>query len=407
MNRQHHDGHNSDTPLLLLFVIKGSALNRGMNTGIENLAWGLAEKGCNVHIISGGSKPNYHRYSIPKSVTYHFTNGNGYSEEFIQPFLSISKKIELDFVIGWIKNIASLTFIPGLSDRPRPTFIANQGSTDKPIQNDLIALLRRIKEGVLSIYRGYMRLIDALQYIINPISYYQMIDLVVANSKAVESNVREVYGIKPNRSKIIYRSVDTDLYSRDSERDVYLMSEPIPILYTGNITERKGIGDIVNALKHVTTPVKLTLSGKVEQEYILALREDLGESNVNHQLTFTGELLPENLLIQYRSSSIFTLCSYAEGFSKSLLEAMACGLPVIVSDLAPFKEIIKDHVNGLMVPVHSPKRIAEAIHEYIERPELRKKCGINARKTVQERFRKGIEVNSWLSLINEYPLSHK
>ena len=61
----------------ILFVMKGSALNRGMNTGIENLAWKLADFVYEIHILAGGSEPFQHRYHIPSNVTYHFTGGNG------------------------------------------------------------------------------------------------------------------------------------------------------------------------------------------------------------------------------------------------------------------------------------------------------------------------------------------
>lgn len=54
----------------ILFVNKQSALNRKMNTGIENLAWGLAERGFSVYIVCGGNKP--------ENINYHFTSNVRY-----------------------------------------------------------------------------------------------------------------------------------------------------------------------------------------------------------------------------------------------------------------------------------------------------------------------------------------
>ncbi|MGM0520095.1 MAG: hypothetical protein ACQERD_10675 [Campylobacterota bacterium] len=78
----------------VLFVVTNSALNRGMNTGLENLAWGLAERGVEIHVLSGGNRPKTHKYDLPQNVYYHFTGLSG--ENFLNKYLEVIKSFEID-----------------------------------------------------------------------------------------------------------------------------------------------------------------------------------------------------------------------------------------------------------------------------------------------------------------------
>ena len=68
------------------------------------------------------------------------------------------------------------------------------------------------------------------------------------------------------------------------------------------------------------------------------------------------------------------------------MEVMACSKPVIVTDIGPFTEIVKHKETGLVVPLHSPDAIAEAIIELYQNNDLRKNIGDSARKEIENRF---------------------
>jgi GalNAc-alpha-(1->4)-GalNAc-alpha-(1->3)-diNAcBac-PP-undecaprenol alpha-1,4-N-acetyl-D-galactosaminyltransferase len=87
----------------------------------------------------------------------------------------------------------------------------------------------------------------------------------------------------------------------------------------------------------------------------------------------------------YRSATIFALPSRIEGTPNALLEAMSCGLPVVVSDGAPgLLELVEDGVTGLVVPVNDAAALAAALRRLARNSELRRRLGESARARVSE-----------------------
>jgi len=83
---------------------------------------------------------------------------------------------------------------------------------------------------------------------------------------------------------------------------------------------------------------------------------------------------------------VFVLPSEVEGFAISIMEAMACSKPVVVTDIGPFTEIVKHRETGLVVPLHTPDAIASAIVELYRNNDLRKSIGDAAQKEIENRF---------------------
>lgn len=99
---------------------------------------------------------------------------------------------------------------------------------------------------------------------------------------------------------------------------------------------------------------------------------------------------------------IFLITSDYEGISNSLLEAMAVGMPVVSTDCTPggARMLIKDHVNGLLVPIRDPQSISNALCEYVENPVLATKCGKEAKKVLID-FSKDRIFSLWYNFINK------
>lgn len=101
----------------------------------------------------------------------------------------------------------------------------------------------------------------------------------------------------------------------------------------------------------------------------------------------------------YRQSTIAILPSWREGLPKSLLEAAACGLPMIASDVAGCREIVRPHENGILVPLRNPKALATAIETLLDNPSMRQEFGANARKLVDEELNEHAITDQTVSLI--------
>lgn len=85
-------------------------------------------------------------------------------------------------------------------------------------------------------------------------------------------------------------------------------------------------------------------------------------------------------------SDIVCLPSYREGLPKVLLEAASCGRPLVATDTAGCREIVRHEENGLLVPVRKSKELAEALERLIRNPELRKKMGARGREIAVNEF---------------------
>lgn len=368
----------------VLFVLTNSALNRGMNTGLENLAWGLAERGVRVHILTGGEQPEHHGYSLPDTVSYHFTDQSGENPaSFLPLFEEIVHEHPIEAVVGWIINTALLANSPAAKGI---RFIANLGQM--PPRS---VLLRFLKQALL----GRMGFGEAFRLIISIYRYASICHLIISNSDAVKKKSLLAYGLVPEKCLVVRRGVDTDAY-------VFRLREGklggvIKVLFAGNISEAKGIGDLVQALCLLQVPIELRLCGPASKDYIEQIVSAI--EGTPHRIEHMGPVGQKELISFYRQCDLFVFPSHSEGMPKALLEAMSCGCPVVCSDIEPHKEVIENAQNGLMVPVRSPQALADAIEQLIDDSALREKCSQNARETVEMSFSKESEIDSWMRVL--------
>jgi glycosyltransferase involved in cell wall biosynthesis len=85
-------------------------------------------------------------------------------------------------------------------------------------------------------------------------------------------------------------------------------------------------------------------------------------------------------------ASVFVLPSYREGLQRSTQEAMAMGRPIITTDVPGCRQTVEDGINGFLVPVRSPDRLAEAMLNFIEKPMLIASMGAASRRLAEKKF---------------------
>ena len=106
----------------------------------------------------------------------------------------------------------------------------------------------------------------------------------------------------------------------------------------------------------------------------------------------------ENMEDVYAQASIICLPSYREGLSKTLIEAAACGRPMVASNVPGCRDVVRHGENGLLVPPRDAFPLAEALRTLIGNPDMRYKMGICSRKIAQEEFSTGLIVSQTLSI---------
>ena len=169
------------------------------------------------------------------------------------------------------------------------------------------------------------------------------------------------------------------------------------VIFVGRLNEQKGLEYLIDTWERVHQKHNdwiLQIYGDGEQRELLLhliIEARLENSVVVNQPT-------NQIMDKYLESSIFLLTSRFEGFGMVLIEAMACGVPVVSFD-CPWgpAEIIHDEEDGFLVGYLNTAEAAEKVVQLIESPELRKEMGTRARENVQ-RYSRNKVMKQWIDL---------
>ncbi len=139
---------------------------------------------------------------------------------------------------------------------------------------------------------------------------------------------------------------------------------------------------------------ELVLTGDgPEKENLMLLAKQLGIETRTRFLGFRNDV--SEVLSSF---DVFVLSSSFEGLGDVVLEAMSMNLPVIVTDLPPLREIVRQGENGIIVPVGGDKAIADALVKLYKDPSLRARLGDKGRETIFGKFDDGTMVKKYEDL---------
>jgi glycosyltransferase involved in cell wall biosynthesis len=179
---------------------------------------------------------------------------------------------------------------------------------------------------------------------------------LVANSRAVLRDSERGAIVLPRRRTVIYSGVDVASFPRAVPRT----DGPLRIVTVGSLWRVKGHRDLIRAigaLGRSGTGATATLVGIGPEEP--ALRRLAADEGVADRVTFAG-LQPDPRPF-LAAADVFALPSYAEGFSNALLEAMASGLPAVVTDVGGNAEALVDGAGGVLVPAGDVAALTRAL----------------------------------------------
>jgi glycosyltransferase involved in cell wall biosynthesis len=189
--------------------------------------------------------------------------------------------------------------------------------------------------------------------------------------------------------------VDTDQFRPGSPAEVAELRrkaeipETAPVVvYTGRLAPEKNIPDLLHAFKLVLCRVPEALLVVVGDGPLKADLESLAASLglFRNEVRFIGSVPIAEVSQWLRLADVFALLSPSEGFSCSLAEAMAAGLPSVVCDIPANTQLVEPGVHGYLVPAGDPAAAAEAMLPLLWDAALRKRLGEASRRKVQENF---------------------
>jgi glycosyltransferase involved in cell wall biosynthesis len=189
------------------------------------------------------------------------------------------------------------------------------------------------------------------------------------------------YGCPQDKIRLIPNAVDTDVFRPSSNAEENL------IVWTGRLVEEKGLRYLIEAMKlivnrHRETKLMLVGDGPLKQKLISIVNR----YGLLRNVIFTGALSHKQVAVILQKATLFVIPSLKEGMPFALLEAMACGKPVIGSDIPGINDVITHEENGILIPPRNPKVLANAIALLLEDKNLRRKLGQNARKLIVEKY---------------------
>ena len=175
-------------------------------------------------------------------------------------------------------------------------------------------------------------------------------------------------------------------FTKEKCRDkINLSCDKKIILFVGSLTPRKAPHILLKAMKKIVKEIPnaylVFVGGGTMKKKYEEIAVNLG---VNRNVKFAGFVEEKVKPLYYKSSDVFVLPSFSEGFGIVLLEASACGLPLVVSNLEVFKVIVEDGYNGLFTKVGDEKDLSDKITYLLENEDVRKKLGKNAMEKVKD-----------------------
>jgi len=194
----------------------------------------------------------------------------------------------------------------------------------------------------------------------------------------------ETLGVSGDRIFLIPGSgVDTEHLQPLPEPD-----GPITVAYVGRLLEDKGLRTLVAAsalLNERGRPVRVLIAGEPDPANPTSvLAEEIERWRARRDLSLLGYVA--DIRQVWAAAHIAVLPSRREGLPKSLLEAAACGRPMIASDVPGCREIVRPGIDGLLVPPDDAAALADAIERLASDAELRRKFSVAARHLAEEEY---------------------
>jgi glycosyltransferase involved in cell wall biosynthesis len=227
--------------------------------------------------------------------------------------------------------------------------------------------------------------------------YLGRIDRMLAISEFSRRNIIDTYPIEEQKIETLYLGIDLNKYTRDEQKAAefkkqFAIADNIKVIgVVGRIDPAKGQMEFINAIPEIIKEHPAThfvIVGKTtadkELDYLAKLKNNIRDLGVGSFVTFTG--FCSDVSIPMSALDIFVMPSYFEAFGLIAIEAMACKVPVVATNMGSIEEIIPNYDYGIKVLPKNSEQIADAVKILLSDPALCETITKNAYSFVSEKF---------------------
>lgn len=237
-------------------------------------------------------------------------------------------------------------------------------------------------------------LAEVTRFVVNMI--YNKVNLLMVPSE----NIAATFSVNGVRSKKLIVNLGVDISKfipkdKDEAKKMLGLENKFVLGYSGRISKEKDIDTLLKAfyiIKQSNSNVELLIIGDGPD----SVKDDLKKSGVK----ITGFV--SNVEDYLNALDVFVLPSLTETTSLSTMEAMSCGLPVIVTHIGYPKEYIDPGINGFFFPRKNASVLAEKIQKLIDDPDLRKKLADNARRSIEKHYSWDLTVKRMIRALKKF-----
>ncbi|MEQ1574797.1 MAG: glycosyltransferase family 1 protein [Vicinamibacterales bacterium] len=201
-------------------------------------------------------------------------------------------------------------------------------------------------------------------------------DRILTVSEASKRDILRFFNVPPQKIEVVHNAIDERFWTEPPAEDVARVRERYQldhsfVLYVGNIKPHKNLVRLIEAFDRLRKggfdDLKLLIIGD-EISKLPALRRAVHSHKLHKDVRFLGYVRDDMLAILYRLASVFVFPSLYEGFGLPALEAMACGTPVVASNVSSLPEVTGDA--ALLVDPYDVTAIAGGIRRVLTEPAL-------------------------------------
>ncbi len=209
----------------------------------------------------------------------------------------------------------------------------------------------------------------------------------------LEANEVRRFGFHLSNITIIPNGFDSaiDRLSEDANNSIIadIIKNSSFILFLGRINWKKGLNRLVWALPHIPSQINLIVAGNDEEHYQSVIEALAVKAGVSERIYFTGAVYGKMKTALFQKAQAMVLPSYSENFGNTVLEAMACGCPVVVTPEVGLADVVEQSGAGWVV-AGDAHIFGKALKKLLADTILMHKMGVKGKKTVKEQFAWGV-----------------